>query len=106
MKKEESESSALGLLPFSLAFPPYFIAYLSGSHFGGLGNILKSLSEPERQELAAFEKEFRAGYLLEQEHKFSEAEQVYLKLANKYHKFAYIALERIQWILKEAKQST
>jgi hypothetical protein len=105
MKKEESESTALGLLPFSLAFPPYFIAYLSGSSFGGLANILKTLSESERLELASFEKEYRAGYLLEQEHKYIEAEELYLKLADKYRKFAYIALERIQWILNESKQN-
>ncbi len=101
MRKEEWGMASVGLLLLSLAFPPYFIAFLSASALGGLAYLLKSLSEEERQELTEFEKEFRKGYLLEQEKRFREAELIYLDLAEKYPKFAYIALERIRYLRRD-----
>ena len=101
MHKDEYGLAAVGLLLLSLAFPPYFIAFLSASALGGLGYLLKSLNEEERLELTEFEREFRQGYLLEQENKYEEAETIYLHLADKYPKFSYIAQERIKFIKNE-----
>ncbi len=104
MRKEEYSLAAVGFLLLSLAFPPYFVAFLSASALGGLAYLLKSLNEEEREELTEFEREFRQGYLLEQDHRYMEAEKVYIKLCEKYPKFAYIAQERIKFIEKEIEE--
>ena len=105
MRKEEYGLAAVGFLLLSLAFPPYFISFLAASALGGLGYLLKSLNEQDREELVRFEKEFRKGYELEHQNLFQEAETIYRSLIEKYPKFAYIAEERIRW-LKERKDST
>ena len=101
MRKEEYSLAAVGFLLLSLAYPPYFVAFLSASALGGLAYLLKSLNEEEREELTEFEREFRQGYLLEQDHRYLDAEKVYMKLCEKYPKFAYIAQERIKLIHNE-----
>lgn len=98
MRKEEYSLAAVGFLLLSLAFPPYFIAFLGSSTLCGLAYLLKSLNEKEREELTEFEKEFRQGYLLEQENRYMEAESIYMQLCSKYPRFAYIAEERIKMI--------
>jgi len=102
MRKEEYGFAAVGFLLLSLAFPPYFISFLAASALGGLGYLLKSLNEQDREELIKFEKEFRQGFKLEHQNKVSEAEEIYRSLIEKYPKFAYIAEERIKWLNKEA----
>lgn len=104
MRKEEYSLAAVGFLLLSLAFPPYFVAFLSASALGGLAYLLKSLNEEERGELTEFEREFRQGYLLEQDQRYLEAEKVYIKLCEKYPKFAYIAQERIKFIQNEIEE--
>lgn len=104
MRKEEYSLAAVGFLLLSLAFPPYFIAFLSASALGGLGYLLKSLNEEEREELTEFEKDFRQGYILEQDKRYTDAEKIYLQLCEKYPKFAYIAKERIKMIQQEIEE--
>lgn len=105
MRKEEYGLAAVGFLLLSLAFPPYFISFLAASALGGLGYLLKSLNEKDREELIRFEQEFRKGYELEHQNLIHEAEAIYRSLIEKYPKFAYIAEERIRW-MKEKQQAS
>lgn len=98
MRKEEYGLAAIGFLLLSLHFPPYFISFLAASAIGGLGYLLKSLNEKERDELVKFEREFRKGYHLEQRGELDEAVSIYERLKEKYPRFAYIAKERIEYL--------
>ncbi len=96
MRKEEYGLAAIGFLLLSLHFPPYFISFLAASAIGGLGYLLKSLNEKERDELVLFEREFRKGYQREQIGEINEAIEIYERLTRQYPIFAYIARERIE----------
>lgn len=98
MRKEEYGLAAIGFLLLSLHFPPYFISFLAASAIGGLGYLLKSLNEKERDELVLFEREFRKGYQREQIGEINEAIEIYERLARQYPRFAYIARERIEYL--------
>ena len=98
MRKEEYGLATIGFLLLSLHFPPYFISFLAASAIGGLGYLLKSLNEKERNELVKFEREFRKGYHLEQRGELAEAISIYEALEEKYPRFAYIAKERIEYL--------
>ncbi len=98
MRKEEYGLAAIGFLLLSLHFPPYFISFLAASAIGGLGYLLKSLNERERDELVIFERAFRKGYHLEQRGEIDDAIAIYERLKEQYPNFAYIARERIEYL--------
>ena len=77
MRKEEYGLATVAFLILSLSFPPYFIHFLAASAIGGLGYLLRSLNEKDRENLAEFEKGFRKGYELEQKGEIEKAIEVY-----------------------------
>jgi len=98
MRKEEYGLAAVGFLLLSLHFPPYFVSFLAVSAIGGLGYLLKTLNDKERDTLVKFEKEFRKGYELEQQGNYDEAVELYHNLLERYPKFRYIVTERLEYL--------
>jgi hypothetical protein len=105
MRKEEYGLATVAFLILSLSFPPYFIHFLAASAIGGLGYLLRSLNEKDRENLAEFEKEFRKGYELEQKGEIEKAIEVYRKLTEEYPKFRYIAQEKLKLFSSQSSEN-
>jgi len=105
MRKEEYGLAAVAFLLLSLHFPPYFVSFLAASAIGGLGYLLKTLNEKERDDLVKFEIEFRKGYQLELRGEKESAKALYLLLAERYPRFRYIVEERVQWLTTRQSDS-
>ncbi len=104
MRKEEYGLAAVGFLLLSLHFPPYFVSFLAVSAIGGLGYLLKTLNDKERDTLVKFEKEFRKGYELEQQGNYDEAIELYHNLLERYPKFRYVVTERLEYLRTQRMQ--
>lgn len=96
MRKDEYGFVSLAFLLLSLHFPPYFIAFMAASALGGLGYLIKSLDESEREQLVEFEKEFRHGHELEVKGDIKGARSCFEGLLNRYPKFDYIVQEKLK----------
>ncbi len=105
MRKEEYGLATVAFLILSLSFPPYFIHFLAASAIGGLGYLLRSLSEKDRENLVGFEQKFRKGFELEQQGEIEEAIEVYKKLTEEYPKFKYIAQEKLKALTSKPKNN-
>jgi len=105
MRKEEYGLATVAFLILSLSFPPYFIHFLAASAIGGLGYLLRSLNEKDRENLAEFERKFRKGYELEQKGEIEKAIEVYKQLTDEYPKFRYIAQEKIKLFMPQTQEN-
>ncbi len=102
MKRQEWGLFTVAALLATHLFPLYFIEVVALAFLGGLGMFWRSLNPSEKDELRAFEREFRVGYELETKGDDQGAKKVYRRLADKYKGTPKIAAIANKWLKRLA----